>query len=305
MATITMKDWQYRLLALILAVFVWYLVSGREKVEYWVEVPLEVVSLPSDMVIIGGLPSKIQVRVRATRTVLERLQQEKYSYRLNLSDLSIGSQVVILESKYLKFPPPVEVVSILPPRLELDIDKIMKKNVSVEVVWKTNFKNFAEYFDLKEISYNPPKVLISGPSRIIKNIDKLKTKAIEIDPLKNKIYRQNVPLDLDEQIESEVGSVDVYLAVVPKRKELWLVRTIHFLNPAKKKFKLLSSTKKCKLKLGIPLYLWKKNKWKENFQVFVEIPKEKGEYELPVQLKAAQDIVVLEKDPSILKIKVE
>ncbi|HCO11741.1 MAG TPA: hypothetical protein DIT19_00755 [Desulfonauticus sp.] len=305
MATITMKDWQYRLLAFILAVFVWYLVSGREKVEYWVEVPLEVVSLPEDMVIIGGLPSKIQVRVRATRTVLERLQQEKYSYRLDLSNLSVGPQVVILESRYLKLPPPVEVVSILPPRLELDVDKIMKKNVPVEVVWKTNFKDFSDYFDLKEISYNPSKVLISGPSRVIKEIDKLKTKAIEIEPLKSKIYKQNVPLELDAQIESERGSVEVYLVVVPKRKELWIVRTIQFLNPAKKKFNLLTKDKKCKLKLGIPLYLWEKNKWKEDFEIFVEIPKEKGEYELPVQLKAAQDIVVLEKDPSILKIKVE
>lgn len=300
-----MKDWQYRLLALLLAIFVWYLVSGREKVEYWMEVPIEVSSLPENFIITGGVPSKIQVRVRGTRPVLERIQQGKYSYNLDLSDIKLGDNVIILESKHLKFPPPVEVVAILPPRLELDIDKLMQKNVAIQVNWTSSFKEFSKFFELKEINCFPNKILISGPSSIVNKIDKLETKEIKVDPFKDRIYVQNVPLNLDPRVNSEVGSVEVRLVIEPKRKEVWIVRNIQFINPGGKKIKNISKNYKCKLKFSVPLYLWKDNKWKEGLKVFVKVPITSGSYELPLQVETKKDILILEKDPSYVKITVE
>ena len=33
------NNWQYRVLAILLALACWYVVSGQEKVETWLEVP--------------------------------------------------------------------------------------------------------------------------------------------------------------------------------------------------------------------------------------------------------------------------
>ena len=60
------SNWQYRLLAVALALICWYLVTGREKVDVWVSLPVELVKgMPEDLTI-RERPAEpsIDVRVR-------------------------------------------------------------------------------------------------------------------------------------------------------------------------------------------------------------------------------------------------
>lgn len=297
-----MRNWQYKLLALLLAIFVWYLISGREKVDYWMEVPLEVESLPNNYIITGGLPSKIQVRVRATRAVLERLQQGKYNYSLDLSKIKIGQNVIVLDGEAIKLPLPVEVVSFLPPRLEINIDKIAHKNVPVVVDWKSSVRHFERYFKVEEVSSIPNKILVRGPSKILNDVKKIKTKKIIINPFEKCSFMEMVPLDLLPEINSEIGSVNVKIVLSPKRKEFWIVRNI-FVENKLKKGKIYLKPSKCRLYISVPLYLMEENKWKKDFKVFVDLQnKGKGKYELPIQVRRSKDILILEKKPMSAKI---
>jgi hypothetical protein len=83
-------NWQYLLLALVLAVFSWNLVSGRERVETRVEIPVETVNRPKDLVVSRGLVSRLEVRVRGPRGFIRSLDPSRLAYELDLSGLAPG-----------------------------------------------------------------------------------------------------------------------------------------------------------------------------------------------------------------------
>ena len=86
------NNWQYRVLAILLALACWYVVSGQEKVETWLEVPLEFVNLPPQMEITSGLVSKLQVRIRGTSNQVRSLNVGRLAYKLDLGKIGVEPQ---------------------------------------------------------------------------------------------------------------------------------------------------------------------------------------------------------------------
>ena len=61
------SNWLYALMAFLMSVTLWYMVTGRERVETLVEVKLEFKGIPSGLVVREGLTNKISVRIRGPR----------------------------------------------------------------------------------------------------------------------------------------------------------------------------------------------------------------------------------------------
>jgi len=299
-----LRNWPYKLLALGLAFILWYFISGREKIDYRLEVPLEIESLPQNYVITNQLPSKIVIRIRATRIVLEKLQKGNYNYTLNLSKVKVGTNVIVLDSSEVHFPLPVEVVSFYPPRLEIDVDRLEQKIVPVKVVWQSEFKKFKDYFSEVRIQVNPKHLKLTGPAHLLKQIAEVKTKLIKVDPVKSQQWSGSVPLELLSEINADVGSVEVVLNFKPKFKDFWIIRSVECLAISDCKCEPMPA--KIKLHLRVPLYLLRKNEWKKSLKVWVRVDRcASQELILPVQVTKNKRVLVLEKRPETVKLELK
>jgi hypothetical protein len=295
------NNWQYRFLALALAFFAWYLVSGREKVEIWVDVPLEIINLPPNYLITKGMLNKIQVRIRGTKALLERVEEKKISYTLDLSNVRKGSNVLVLNPKNIAFPRPLEVVEVIPSRLELMVDELVIKEVPVTVKWQSQI---SRYFELISVRTEPESITIKGPSTLVEKIKEIKTKVVEIKEHVPLTWVGKIGLDLLPEIEAEVGEVQVEFKFIPKTKELWVRRPIVFKKP--RGITVVSEQEFVRLKLAIPLYRLKEEDWRDKIRVRLEVKKnmQPGNYDLDYQVLLPPDTKLLQKRPEKVAVQI-
>ncbi|HNW95376.1 MAG TPA: CdaR family protein [Anaerolineaceae bacterium] len=123
--------------ALILAIFVWVsAVSStdpNEEREYATPVPVTVLGLDPDLVITGQLEDEVKVRIRAPRSVQERLAANPdavHAY-INLSGLTAGEHT--LEPQIAIDLSPTRVTLVTPPEITLTLENILSKEVPVEL----------------------------------------------------------------------------------------------------------------------------------------------------------------------------
>ena len=89
------------LLAVFIAVSMWYMVSVRDRLEAQIEVNLDYVGVPSSLVVTDGLISKAIVRLRGPETLLRSVTQGKIIQAVDLSGIKKGTTVVPLSAEHL------------------------------------------------------------------------------------------------------------------------------------------------------------------------------------------------------------
>jgi hypothetical protein len=70
MRTRFLENLGLKLLSVVLALSLWAVVLGDQKVEIAMAVPLEIKDLPRDLVLVNELPETLEVRVRGPKTLV-------------------------------------------------------------------------------------------------------------------------------------------------------------------------------------------------------------------------------------------
>ncbi|HEX2121804.1 MAG TPA: CdaR family protein, partial [Thermoanaerobaculia bacterium] len=107
-----MKDLGLKLIALLLACVLWFIVSGprREIVrERRVTASVSMVAVPSHLVITTELPSGVAVRVRGRMSDLKALASQTIEASVDLSSIAAGEVEVTLRPQYINVPEGIEV----------------------------------------------------------------------------------------------------------------------------------------------------------------------------------------------------
>ncbi|HSQ35100.1 MAG TPA: hypothetical protein VLQ89_03820, partial [Candidatus Binatia bacterium] len=75
---ILLNNWQLKALAMLLAVLVWAIISGREKTysEKTLKIPVEIVNVSPNLEVVSIQPEEARVTMRATASLLSRLRPE-------------------------------------------------------------------------------------------------------------------------------------------------------------------------------------------------------------------------------------
>lgn len=296
------KHWQYRVLSLFLAFFCWYLVSGSEKVDTWIEIPLEFVDLPDDYVIRSGLRNRIQIRVRGASGIIRGLDTQHLAYKANLSSLRVGTNTILLNQKNIPLNTSLEVMEISPPRLELEVDKIVSKTIPVEVTWKGDLP---VDFEIERIFANPERVTLTGASAVISDMEKVLTKEVELPMDMAKTWQTTIGLDIPEELETDVADVMAIFSLRPKTRTMWVRRPVTI--DAPKDVDVSVSPTHVRLKLDIPLYLMRQDNWREtiNPQLALVPPFTPGTQEYTYKILLPDDTVLLEAKPVKLTVTIK
>lgn len=213
------SNWQYLLLAFVLAVFSWYLVSGREKVDTWIQMPVEMVNAPQGYVVRQGLVSRIEVRVRGPRPMVRGIDMKNVYYPLNLSQLQPGLNVLDFDTAQIPLSRAIEVMEIVPPRVELLVDVLQSKSVVVEEEHEVQLH---EDYELKWKTITPETVTIRGPQAVVEPIEVIRTQTIKVHGDRPQKWEVTTGLLLPGEVEATPPRVNVQLFFGEKVEEKWV-----------------------------------------------------------------------------------
>jgi YbbR domain-containing protein len=165
------KNLGLRFVALVLAILVWAMISGRERTysEKTVDVNVEYYGIRENIDVRSVRPDKVRVKIRATSQQLNKITPEDFRIRINLQDVSEGVHNYWTEN-YLQIPEGIEIMSIQQKMIEVTVKEFMTREVLTRVRYKGKLKPGIRLVDRIVV---PEKVKIFGYKSQIADLEEV------------------------------------------------------------------------------------------------------------------------------------
>jgi len=212
-------NWQYLLLAFAMSLFCWYLVTGRERVDTWMTMRVEMTGAPEGLYIKSGMAGSVDVLVRGPRGVARKIEENQLVYSLNLGKIVPGKNLILFDAKNIPLPKVYEVVEIRPQRLELEVERRAVKTVPVKVVLQ---KAAPEGYAMSGAKAVPETVRLTGPAARLDAINEIRTQPIALPNPPPTRFEDRVPLDVPEETDVLPQAVQVSMNFAGKESEVTL-----------------------------------------------------------------------------------
>ncbi len=207
------KNWVIKLVSLILATSLWFLVAGEEKVDMTVQIPVEVINLPQDLEIANQVRTELDVMVTGPQALIRNLNREVIR-TIDLSDSSAGP--VVIENNIDSIPMPwgVRVLRIKPAELNLTLEKLVNKTLSIQAI---TFGEIPKGYTLTSVMLEPSQITINGSEAILGKLEGLHTKPLDINGL-TKSAMTHTELDISDDIIETIGQRTVTASIIIEEK---------------------------------------------------------------------------------------
>jgi len=165
------KPGMLHLWALSIAIILWVQVHGEGEGTLRLDALVQLQGLPEGMVIVNNLPSKVRITVQGLQARLKTLQGQDVFIPLHVDDVSkpgVVQRAFILDDIHL--PAGLHVEKVQPDHLELQIDRVVTRTVSVHPVF-----DLPDEWDVQMVSVQPAMVHIQGPEVWLESLTSVDT----------------------------------------------------------------------------------------------------------------------------------
>ena len=215
-------NWIALALALAAAIFMWVLVTQKDEIEAQIEVSLNYVNIPPNLVVTNGMVSKLYVRVRGPKVLVNALLREPNSDVLSLANIKQGETVIPLSMGDISLYPKLRSISIIdiqPPRLVIVADAVAERRVRVEVDLSSPLRKGAVSFE--EVGVFPNIVTLRGPRQTLENYPPIRLELnLDLSKAPGETVTQRIALDTPNFVTAEPNSVDVRYKITSGRAAL-------------------------------------------------------------------------------------
>lgn len=194
------KDWFMKLISLLFAVFLWYFVSSEDRVDMNVQIPVEIVNLPRDLIVANQYKNMLDVTVSGPRGLIRKISAN-ISRSIDLSKATPGNAVIANEPDSIPVPRGINVLRINPTHITLVLDRMIKKDLPVKVVTQGKLP---EEFELVGITMQPEHMEVSGPQDVLVRETVMPTTPIDLSEVTSSTSKQ-VALDLRQEVADLIG----------------------------------------------------------------------------------------------------
>jgi YbbR domain-containing protein len=164
-------------LSFFVAMTLWVVVFGSRTIEISKEVPFEAV-VGEDQILVDPVPEKITFRLAGPKAFLRSINNRiDDPIRANVKDLKTGSFTHRIFSDSIKLPLGVKVLSISPNVIQLRVEEMKRKSVSVSVETVGALPDGLRPMKLELL---PPVVRIKGPKNRVQMISSLSTVPVDL-----------------------------------------------------------------------------------------------------------------------------
>jgi YbbR domain-containing protein len=165
-------------LSLALAALLWFAIAAEKTSEMGVSVPVELQNLPKDLELTGDMVNTIEVRLRASPGVIQRLGPGEVSARLDLAGAAEGERIIHLGRDAIRVPFGIQVVKINPSMLTLSFERTLQKQVPVR---PRLLGRPAKGYEVAELVSEPAEVRIAGPKSRVQEVESAFTEPISVE----------------------------------------------------------------------------------------------------------------------------
>lgn len=185
------KNLLLKILSLLFALLIWFIVTKEEKSILQLTAPLELRNLPYNLIISNNYPSKIDLRIQGSKSTLTNLAAGDVTVSLDISKGNIGKNRFFLRIENVKHPFGTEILliepSIIPINIQKKLQKIIPLRLKIEGKPKKGFK-------VTETNLEPKWVTVVGPEKEIEKIKEIKTETINVDNQHQTLTKEVSPI---------------------------------------------------------------------------------------------------------------
>jgi YbbR domain-containing protein len=176
-----------KMMSLGFAILLWLLVAGEKTSEMGLTVPVEIQNFPRELELTGEPVNAVEVRLRASPGMIQRIVPGEVSAQVNLAGVAEGEHIVHLTEDSIRMPFGVKVVKISPAVLTFQLEKTLEKVVPVR---PRLLGRPAEGFEVAEVASDPKEVRISGPTSRVEEIESAFTEPVSVDAARETVSQR-------------------------------------------------------------------------------------------------------------------
>jgi hypothetical protein len=178
MRTRPLENLGLKLLSVVLAVFLWAVVLGEQKVDVTLTVPLEIKDLPRDLILVNEPPDSLEVRLRGPKTLVTTLASREVVLEGLPKNFVEGENVITIRPEAVRVPRGIEVVEVAPHRVRVVLDAMAVREVEVSPRIEGAP---AKGFILKRVTSTPARIRMAGPKNELRRLTRVYTVPISLD----------------------------------------------------------------------------------------------------------------------------
>lgn len=199
------------LVAVLAAFLLWYGLAAQRTREIsvrGVRAQLTLVNIPSNLVLVSGVPDSVLVQLRGplSRALDPRAPLEVL---LDLSNATPGSSSYPINASDIPLPPEVEVVGVEPAAITLELERRQTLNVPVRPVL---VGSPATGHIVASVRVVPPQLAIQGPESRLEDLDFIETTPVSVDGATGPIEATVQPM-LPDPLLRMLSSIPVQVVV--------------------------------------------------------------------------------------------
>ncbi|HRZ87718.1 MAG TPA: CdaR family protein [bacterium] len=288
-----------KLAAVLLAVLVWFYISGEERITVTKDIPVTVL-LPGDYVLTGNSASTVRIGLSGPREVMKDIDAQSLAAVKDLRQTSApGSVTFPVSDKELRIPKYTSLLDVSPREVTVTLDRLIEKDMKVEAALRDRPP---EGYAVEKIELNPSIVKVTGPESDLKKLASINTKRLDLTGRTNS-FAQKVELEplLDKYPCKE--QVDVIVTIKEQSSQKSFDRKgVTLLAAPSQQVRVSLEPAAVELTVSGPAALVAKTEEK-NLSCYVDIQNlAAGEYDLPIQTILPKDIVVSGLKPDHVKV---
>lgn len=221
------NNFAWKILSLIVAFGLWFMVMSSNNIEITKEVDLEFI-VPSGLTIANEIPTRATFRLAGSKFFLRAVASSLNVIRVDLSKANAGPAEYRLDRDTVSFPIGVKVLSISPTTINPVLEAVERRSVPVDVRFATNVP---DGYRLVRATPIPKNVRIRGPKKVVERISSIRTPPIDLADIPPSLKWEvpyntgirNVTFEEDQeprvQIEVEPTGSNFRVAGVPIKVE--------------------------------------------------------------------------------------
>lgn len=206
----SLRTWGLRLLALGLALGIWFSASVEDRLvssERQVEASVSY-NRPRGFLILDSIRT-VNVRLLGSKNAIRQLNPNTVSVQVDLPRGEEGTVTINLSDEDILVPPGLEVVSIEPNTILVQMEREVTQRVPVipRLVGQP-----ARGAEVDEPEVFPNQVLVSGPASIVKDLESLTTRPVSLNG-RTTTFEETVAVTVDNPLVQIVQPTTVSVRV--------------------------------------------------------------------------------------------